>query len=133
MGLETTCSRIALEYMTNHLTAPEMCAEISAMPFVRFLQPLPAHASATEVFKTYLILLSKTKKALQRVGAGTDYNLILVPEWILLIPRTLKGCGALIANAANMVGLMWTKSEEVRDEVMGMGVGGLAELGIPIK
>lgn len=66
------------------------------------------------------------------VGAGSDYNLILVPEWMVLIPRTSKGRGRFIANAANMVGLMWVKSEEVRDEVVGGGVGLLAELGIPI-
>lgn len=65
------------------------------------------------------------------MNAGSDYNLILVPEWLALIPRTSKGHGVFMANAANMVGLMWTKSDEQREAVMGMGLRALGELGIP--
>lgn len=50
----------------------------------------------------------------------------------MVIPRTRKGWGRFVANAANMVGLMWVKSEEVRGEVLEGGVGGLAGLGIPV-
>ncbi len=35
-----------------------------------------------------------------------------------------------MANAANMVGLMWVKSEEVRREVLEGGVGVLEGLGV---
>lgn len=102
------------------------------IPFVHFTTALSPHVTPSEIYHNYLNLLAKTKHALSDVGAGTDYNLILVPEWMTLIPRTCKGRGQLIANAANMVGLMWTRSEEVRDEIVEMGVEGLARLGIPI-
>lgn len=115
------------------IVCEEVVSDVSGIPFKHFVIRLPENATADDVFTKYLLLLDETKKALQSVGAGTDYNLILVKEWITLIPRTSKGCGRLIANAANMVGLMWTKSEEVRDEVIGLGVGGLAGLGIPCE
>ncbi len=84
------------------------------------------------MFSNYGRLLFETKVALRDAGAGTDYNLILVSEWLALIPRRSKGHGAFIANAANMVGLMWMKNEDVKDQVIEMGVGALAELGIPL-
>ena len=58
--------------------------------------------------------------------------MILVHEWLAMIPRRSKGHGPFIANAANMVGLMWTRNEDVRDFIAEMGVGRLSELGIPL-
>ena len=73
-----------------------------------------------------------TKKALQAAGAGTDYNLILVSEWIALVPRRSKGWGAFVANAANMVGSLWLRSEEQRDDLLKQPLlDMLAELAIP--
>lgn len=104
------------------------------MPFKHFVVRLPENASAKFVFKQYQQLLEETKNALQEAGAGSDYNLILVFEWLALIPRRSKGYGSFIANAANMVGLIWAKSDEVRDELMEAGLlNALAELGIPLE
>ena len=73
-----------------------------------------------------------TKDALKAVDAGTDYNLILVSEWMALIPRRSKGWGLFIANAVNMVGSLWLRAEEQRDEMLEHPLlDMLAELGIP--
>lgn len=82
----------------------------------------------------YERLLEMTKNALKIADAGSDYNLILVSEWIALIPRRRKGWGAFIANAANMVGSLWLRSEEQRDDMLGHPLlDMLAELGIPLQ
>jgi len=39
-----------------------------------------------------------------------------------LIPLRDKGCGGFVANAGNVVGVLWMKSEEMGDEVMGSGM-----------
>ena len=77
-----------------------------------------------------------TKTALMKAGGtgtGTDYNVILVSEWIALIPRRKKGWGNFVANAANMVGSLWLTGEEQRDELLALPLlERLAELGIPL-
>lgn len=73
------------------------------------------------------------RDALKAAHAGTDYNLILVSEWMALIPRRRKGWGSFIANAANMVGSLWLRSEEQRDDMLKHPIlDMLAELGIPL-
>ena len=75
-----------------------------------------------------------TKNALKAADAGTDYNMILVSEWMALIPRRRKGWGPFIANAANMVGSLWLRNEEQRDEMLKHPLlDMLAELGIPLQ
>ena len=74
-----------------------------------------------------------TKNALKAADAGTDYNLVLVSEWMALIPRRKKGWGPFIANAANMVGSLWLRNEEQRDDMLKYPLlDMLAELGIPL-
>lgn len=102
------------------------------MPFKHFVIRLPTNASSEYVFQQYRRLLNATKRALRAADAGGDYNLVLVREWLALIPRRCKGYGDLIANAASMVGMMWMTSEEQRDELLRLGPPGLsAALGIP--
>lgn len=68
------------------------------------------------------------------MNADNDYNVVLVAEWLLLVPRVSKGHGSFMANAANMVGLMWVKSDELRKELLEMPLmETLADLGIPLK
>ena len=106
---------------------------IPHIPFKHFIDQLPTGADAQHVFRIYQRLLRDTKSALREAGAGTDYNLILVPEWLVLIPRRSRGSEPIIINAANMAGLMWVKNGERRNQVLDMGVAGLAKLGIPIE
>ncbi|KAL8687382.1 MAG: hypothetical protein Q9218_006428 [Villophora microphyllina] len=109
----------------------EMTTNIPGIPFAHFVIRLPNGTSADHVFQQYQHLLAKTKKALQEAGAGTDYNLILIPEWLALIPRRSKGRDGLMFNAANIVGLMWAKDDDFRERIVEMLPDGLAELGIP--
>lgn len=91
------------------------------------------HASADHVYTLYQKLLLQTKDALRAADTGNDYNVVLVSDWLLLIPRTSKGHGSFMANAANMVGLIMVKSDEMRDEVLGMPLlDTLAGLGVPL-
>ncbi len=105
------------------------------MPFKHFVIRLPTGASSDYVFQQYTRLLDATKRALRDADAGGDYNLVLVREWLVLIPRRRKGYGEdFIANAASMVGMMWLTSEEQRDKILDLGLPGLSvALGIPAR
>ena len=107
---------------------------IPNVPFMHFVVRLPESSTPEQVYKQYERLLNLTKTALKAAGAGTDYNLILVSEWITLIPRRRKGWGPFVANAANMVGSLWLKSEDQRDEMLERPLlDMLAESGIPLQ
>lgn len=100
---------------------------------MHFVSRLPKDASSKQVYTQYERLLRMTKHALKAADAGTDYNLILVSEWMALIPRRRKGWGPFIANAANMVGSLWLRNEEQRDDMLKHPLlDMLAELGIPL-
>ena len=101
---------------------------------MHFVIKLPENSSFREVYGQYERLLQMTKNALRAADAGTDYNLILVSEWMAMIPRRRKGWGPFIANAANMVGTLWLRSEEQRDFMLEHPLLDiLAELGIPLQ
>lgn len=113
----------------------DVATRIPGVPFTHFVIRLPENSSARQVYAQYERLLTMTKNALKAAHAGTDYNLILVSEWIALIPRRSKGWDAFIANAANMVGSMWLRNAEQRDELLLKHpfLDMLAELGIPLR
>lgn len=101
---------------------------------MHFVVRLPENASPNQIYTQYEKLLGMTKDALKAADAGTDYNLILLSEWMALIPRRSKGWGRFIANAANMVGSLWLKNEEQRDDLLKRPLlDMLAELGIPLR
>ena len=111
-----------------------METSIAGVPFAHFVIRLPAKSSAEQVYTQYERLLTLTKNALKAADAGTDYNLILVSEWMALIPRRKKGWGTFIANASNMVASLWLRSEEQRDDLLEKPLLDLlAELGIPLR
>ncbi|KAF6229721.1 hypothetical protein HO173_011368 [Letharia columbiana] len=113
---------------------PYVETSISGVPFVHFVVRLPEKSSSKQVYTQYERLLGMAKDALKAAHAGTDYNLILVSEWMALIPRRRKGWGSFIANAANMVGSLWLRIEEQRDDMLKHPiVDMLAELGIPLQ
>ncbi|KAL9579194.1 MAG: hypothetical protein Q9212_005250 [Teloschistes hypoglaucus] len=115
----------------NGIQKSEITVDISGIPFTHFVVRLPNEASADYVFQQYERLLNETRKAFLAAGGGSDYNLILVREWLALVPRRSKGRGEVMFNAANIAGLMWTKDDDFKERIMRMLPGGLAELGIP--
>lgn len=53
-----------------------------------------------------------------RSGVEKAHNVVLVDEWMLVIPRGCARHGNLAANAASMAGMIWvTKPEGVQDWV----------------
>ncbi|EGD84300.1 hypothetical protein H112_07995 [Trichophyton rubrum D6] len=82
------------------------------IPFQHVVRRLPAFATAEEVYETYTDLLA---------AAGVDendysHNLVLVKDWMMIIPRSRASQeGIKIVNAAAMVGMIWIPSDEVLD------------------
>ena len=123
-----------LSYSITDFWNLDVETNIAGVPFTHFVIRLPANSSAERVHTQYDRLLTLAKNALKAAGAGTDYNLILVSEWMALIPRRKKGWGTFIANAANMVGSLWLRSEGQRDDLLEQPLlDMLAELGIPLR
>ena len=61
----------------------------------------------------YELLLTATKDALSEAGYdATAYNLMLVPKWMAMIPRTHANYkGQAPTNGAGMMGMVWVKDE----------------------
>ncbi|KAJ5034972.1 uncharacterized protein L3040_008239 [Drepanopeziza brunnea f. sp. 'multigermtubi'] len=69
-----------------------------------------AAAAAALLAATYAQLLRRA-----RVAQAAGHNVLLVREWMLVIPRSRGRKGILSANAAAMAGMVWvTGPEEVR-------------------
>jgi len=71
---------------------------------VKKLLASPTRAQLIETYES-LLELAKVKQA-----AG--HNVLIVKEWMLVIPRTRGRKGILSANAAAMAGMVWVTGEE---------------------
>ena len=91
------------------------------VPYAHGILAIPAYASAEEVFAIYGKLLAEMRPLMKREGME-DYNVILVKEWMLLIPRRHHGREGVECNAVGMMGMVWLKSEAEREgwERLGM-------------
>jgi len=118
-------SRLTVEYRVGIVT------RVPGVPFEHFIIRLPKHASAGHVYSEYQRLLLKTKDKLRDINGESGYNVVVVSEWLVLIPRVSKGHQAFSANAATMVGLIWFNSNERREEMLKLPLfDTLADLGI---
>jgi len=63
----------------------------------------------------YLKALEKSKETLNSFSRSYIYNVLLVKQWLIVIPRASKGCDGVIANSARMMGMVWLRSKEERD------------------
>ncbi|KIW64653.1 hypothetical protein, variant 2 [Phialophora macrospora] len=87
---------------------------ISNVPHKHFVLRLPANADLTALVQAYDKLLRRVRQSHDEAGEGTDYNVILVKEWMCMIPRRHSGLDrGAGANSAAMLGLVWivTKAE----------------------
>ncbi|KAI1965273.1 hypothetical protein LOZ58_001119 [Ophidiomyces ophidiicola] len=84
--------------------------KISQVPFQNAAQRLRPSISTNELFATY-------KELLESAGVTKEdysHNLVLVKEWMMIIPRSRASQeGVNIVNAAAMVGMIWIPSNEV--------------------
>ncbi|KIY04097.1 uncharacterized protein Z520_00789 [Fonsecaea multimorphosa CBS 102226] len=90
--------------------------DIPTVPHKHFVLRLPAHSDADTLIQAYEKLLRKVRQSHKEAGGGTDYNVILVKEWMCLIPRRHSGLerGAG-ANSASMLGLVWITADSEKD------------------
>lgn len=93
-------------------------------PFQNFVIGLEPGINTQQILTKYNLLLSATKNALKQAGTdGNDYNVILVPGWMALIPRTHASYhGKAPANGAGMMGMAWVKDDMEVAEWLEFGV-----------
>lgn len=69
---------------------------------------------------------------LKEVPGGSDYNVVLVHDWMLLIPRRFAGFKGNGANAAGMLGMVWVQDQWERNRWTKLGyIKYLSMLGVP--
>ncbi|KAG4435097.1 hypothetical protein IFR05_009406 [Cadophora sp. M221] len=81
------------------------------LPFRHAVKKFSSNPDVTELAGVY--------EALQILsGVERAHNVVLVDEWMLVIPRACARHGNLAANAASMAGMVWvTNLEDVQDWV----------------
>jgi len=96
------------------------------VPFHHAVKKIPTSPSPSVLSEIYSSLLR-----LARVEQAAGHNVIIVPGWILVIPRSRGRKGILSANAAAMAGMVWvTGEEEVRQWVEQGPMRLLCEFGV---
>lgn len=95
-----------------------------SIPFQNFVTRLGKNATISELCEKYKSLLSVTKQALEQAGHdGRAYNVVLLPTWIALIPRTHANYkGKAPTNAAGMVGMICVDGDDEVDEWLEFGI-----------
>jgi ATP adenylyltransferase/5',5'''-P-1,P-4-tetraphosphate phosphorylase II len=108
------------------------------IPFQHFYRNLrsidmASSSGQSEVLEIYLELLAMTKQALSASGDVVSHNVVLVKEWIVVIPRRSNNYNGVTANAAGMMGYVWLANES---SLEGWKTNGLTkvlpQLGLPL-
>jgi ATP adenylyltransferase len=121
---------------------PDNTDEKVHVPYAYFLhrfthQPTrKSRPTSREVFDIYTSMLAKARKHLGIAADDSDtpcpHNVILVKDWILIIPRRPVNNSGLMTNAAGMMGMIITSTEDQARKWLDKGVSAaLAECGIP--
>jgi ATP adenylyltransferase/5',5'''-P-1,P-4-tetraphosphate phosphorylase II len=76
-------------------------------PFQNFVIGLESGTNTQQLLAKYHLLLSAMKNSLKQAGYdSTNYNVILVPGWMALIPGTRASYhGKALTNGAGMMGM----------------------------
>ncbi len=107
---------LGFELFPSHAKSTvDVTSNIPNVPHLHFVLRLPPGADEASVIQAYGKLHEKVRQAHAKYGTGPAFNVIMVKEWICLIPRRHcgleKGAGA---NAAAIVGLVWLTNAEKR-------------------
>lgn len=98
-------------YPNKARSTTAVTSDIANVPYCHFVLRLPSEVNADTLVQAYDTLLNDVQQCHAKNGGGTAYNVVLVKDWMCLIPRRRcgleKGAGA---NAAAMVGLVWIVS-----------------------
>lgn len=120
------------------VTSSETIADrIEGVPYQHFVLRIPEGAEAEDVLRLHDRLLERTREALEKVGVGDGYNVVMTGEFIGLIPRrtakTADASDVFGINAAGMMGLVTVRNERERERWAELGYGKyLARLGLPV-
>lgn len=96
------------------------------VPFHHAVKKLPAAPDPSTLSQTYTSLVH-----LAKVEQAAGHNVLMTPDWMLVIPRSRGRKGILSANAAAMAGMVWvTGKEEVRQWVEQGPMRLLCEFGV---
>ena len=112
--------------------------EISKVPYVYDLIRLSPSSSNADIMacicRAYLSCLQRARAVLDvREGEHVPHNVVLVRDWMLVIPRRKARVGGVSANAAGMLGLVWVREEEELAEWRRRGACRvLRELGVAV-
>ena len=91
-------------------------SDITGVPHKHFVLRLPKDANVDTLVHAYGKLVKEVQKSHQEAGGGHDYNVILVKEWMCMVPRQHSGLDrGAGANAAAVVGTVWIQSEAERE------------------
>lgn len=94
----------------------DVASDIPHVPLKHFVLRLPPNADASTVFASYEKLVREVRRCHAEADGGRAYNVILVKEWMCLIPRRHSGLDrGAGANAAAVVGLVWITGQVERD------------------
>jgi len=99
---------------------------VPKVPFRHAVKKLPENPTAAQLSGICEDLLR-----VARVDEAKGHNVLIVKEWMLVIPRSKGRKGMLSANAAAMAGMVWvTGEEEVRQWIEEGPMKLLCEFGI---
>ncbi|KAK6511786.1 hypothetical protein TWF481_000692 [Arthrobotrys musiformis] len=102
------------------------------VPYRHYVVALPANPSLEDIVRRYNTLVGLAKLALEKIE-GTAHNVVMTKDWIMVIPRSSKGCDGVGANAAGMMGMVWVGSELERNSWTNFGLTSyLQKLGMPL-
>lgn len=110
--------------LTNGLTASSRLKDV---PFKLALRKLPDNPDASSLHDLFLALR-------EEIGLkdGEAYNMVLLHQYMIVIPRRSANIDGIDANAAGMLGFVWCSSEEQYQEWQQRGcMHLLQEFGVP--
>jgi len=113
------------------------------IPFRHFIHSLHSADLANPIgsnalLEVYAGLLARTRDTLGIPADDSEsacpHNVLLVKEWIVVIPRRSNDFEGVTANAAGMMGSVWLMNEAQLDRWRALGpTKVLSQLGVPAK
>lgn len=106
--------------------------------FLRRVEPAGAGDDAA-VYARYMEIMEECRRALgldenPQQQQMCPHNVVLVKEGVMVIPRTKARIGAVSANAAGMIGLVWVAKKEQLEQWKECGPANvLGQLGVGRK
>lgn len=120
------------ELWANNVATKEGVAVTGeGVPYKHALMRIPNNANPKDIYHYYESLLKEIRPILME-HQTEDYNMVLVREWMLMIPRRNHGKDGVVANAVGMMGMLWLKDHGERDGWTRLGMTEhLKYLGVP--